>query len=78
MEKKKTNLSSEHIIKKFQNTGELDRGVGAGKRKLIQKPSVEKKEATYNRWLFITLKAIRQRNKVFKTPRENKFEHIIQ
>ena len=49
--KKKNKLSSEHIIKKFQNTGELDRGVGEGKRKLIQKRSVEKKEATYNRCL---------------------------
>lgn len=58
--------------------GDLDRGVGEGKKKLIQKPSVEKKEATYNCWLFITVKAIRQWNKVFKTPRENKFEHIVQ
>ena len=50
-EKKKKKLSSEHKIKKFQNTGELDRGVGEGMRKLIQKRSVEKKEATYNRCL---------------------------
>ena len=46
--KKKTKKPLIRAHKKFQNTGDLDRGVGEGKRKLIQKPSVEKKEATYN------------------------------
>ena len=44
----KKTFSSEHIIKKFHNTGDLDRGVGEGRRKLIRKPFIEKKGATYN------------------------------
>lgn len=58
--------------------GDLDRGWERGKKKLIQNLQQEKKEATYNCWLFITVKSYKTMEQSLQNPKENKFEHIVQ